>query len=124
VLPDPAFRTSTRLRRDHWVRVLGSDYSVQPRAIGRWVDVRADLTSVTVHLGHVHRVEADVGLLRQPEQLGAMVLAEAVDRASPAVAVDEGGETLATEPLGEPADLACRQVQDGRRLLERQLTGR
>ena len=49
VLPDPAFRTSTRLGRDHYVRVLGSDYSVQPRAIGRRVEVRADLASVTVH---------------------------------------------------------------------------
>jgi len=49
VLPDPAFRSSTRLGRDHWVRVLGSDYSVQPRAIGRRVDIRADLDLVTVH---------------------------------------------------------------------------
>ena len=48
LLPDPAFRTSTRLGRDHWVRVLGSDYSVDPRAIGRRVEVRADLDSVTV----------------------------------------------------------------------------
>ena len=49
VLPDPAFRTSIRLGRDHYVRVLGSDYSVEPRAIGRRVEVRADLTTVTVH---------------------------------------------------------------------------
>jgi Mu transposase, C-terminal domain len=49
VLPDPAFRASTRLGRDHWVRVLGSDYSVQPRAIGRRIEIRADLTTVTVH---------------------------------------------------------------------------
>ena len=51
VLPDPAFRTSTRLGRDHWVRVLGSDYSVEPRVIGRRIEVRADLTTVTVHCG-------------------------------------------------------------------------
>jgi transposase len=48
ILPDPAFRTSTRLGRDHYVRVLSSDYSVHPRAIGRRVDVRADLDEVTV----------------------------------------------------------------------------
>jgi transposase len=48
VLPDPAFRTSTRLGRDHYVRVLSSDYSVHPRAIGRRVEVRADLGEVTV----------------------------------------------------------------------------
>jgi transposase len=48
VLPDPAFRASTRLGRDHYVRVLGSDYSVQPRAIGRRVEIRADLDEVSV----------------------------------------------------------------------------
>lgn len=48
VLPDMAFRATTRLGRDHWVRVLGSDYSVHPRAIGRRVDIRADLTEVVV----------------------------------------------------------------------------
>jgi hypothetical protein len=49
VLPDPAFRSSLRLPRDHYVRVLGSDYSVAPRAIGRRVEVRADLETVSVH---------------------------------------------------------------------------
>jgi transposase len=48
LLPDPAFRTTIRLGRDHHVRVLSSDYSVHPRAIGRRVDVRADLEQVTV----------------------------------------------------------------------------
>lgn len=48
VLPDPAFRASTRLARHHSVRVLGPDYSVQPRAIGRRVEVRADLDEVVV----------------------------------------------------------------------------
>ena len=50
VLPDPAFQTSTRLGRDHYVRVLSSDYSVHPRAIGRRVDVRADLDVVRITL--------------------------------------------------------------------------
>lgn len=48
VLPDPAFRTATRLPRDHYVRVLGSDYSVHPRAIGRRIEVRCDLDEVRV----------------------------------------------------------------------------
>jgi len=48
VLPDPAFRTTIRLGRDHHVRVLGSDYSVEPRTIGRRVDIRADLDEVVV----------------------------------------------------------------------------
>jgi transposase len=51
VLPDPAFRTAVRLPRDHYVRVLGSDYSVHPAAIGRRVEVRADLETVTVTCG-------------------------------------------------------------------------
>ncbi len=50
VLPDPAFRTAVRLPRDHYVRVLGSDYSVDPAAIGRRVEVRADLATVRVTL--------------------------------------------------------------------------
>jgi hypothetical protein len=48
VLPDMAFRETIRLGRDHWVRVLSSDYSVHPRVIGRRVDIRADLTEVIV----------------------------------------------------------------------------
>jgi hypothetical protein len=48
ILPDPAFRATVRLGRDHWVRVLSSDYSVHPKVIGRRVDIRADLTSVVV----------------------------------------------------------------------------
>ncbi|MGH3372877.1 MAG: IS21 family transposase [Nocardioidaceae bacterium] len=50
VLPDPAFRTAIRLPRDHYVRVLSSDYSVHPRAIGRRVDIRADLDVVRIAL--------------------------------------------------------------------------
>ncbi|WP_425552966.1 Mu transposase domain-containing protein, partial [Lapillicoccus jejuensis] len=37
-----------RLGRDYYVRVDSSDYSVDPGAIGRFVDVRADLDQVTV----------------------------------------------------------------------------
>jgi len=43
ILPDPALRVSTLLRRDHYVRLGTCDYSVHPRAIGRRVEVRADL---------------------------------------------------------------------------------
>ena len=48
VLPDPACRETTRLGRDHWVRVSARDYSVHPRAIGRRVEVRVDLDEVVV----------------------------------------------------------------------------
>ena len=48
VLPDPAFRATTRVPRDHWLRVLSSDYSVHPRTIGRIVEIRADLDEVVI----------------------------------------------------------------------------
>lgn len=51
VLPDPAWRFSTRIARDHHVRVGTCDYSVHPRAIGRRVEVRVDLDQVIVMLG-------------------------------------------------------------------------
>jgi transposase len=46
VLPDPAWQISTRLPRDHYVRVDTNDYSVNPRFVGRRVEVRVDLDSV------------------------------------------------------------------------------
>jgi transposase len=48
VLPDPAWRETKRLGRDHWVRVGTCDYSVHPRAIGRRVEIRMDLDEVVV----------------------------------------------------------------------------
>ena len=46
----PSLGTSTRVRlgRDYYVRILGNDYSVDPRVIGRFVDVHADLDTVRV----------------------------------------------------------------------------
>jgi hypothetical protein len=37
-----------RLPRDHYVRVASNDYSVDPAVVGRFVDVVADPTSVTI----------------------------------------------------------------------------
>ncbi len=48
VLPDTSWRFSTRLPRDHYVRVATNDYSVNPRFIGRRVDVRVTLDEVIV----------------------------------------------------------------------------
>jgi len=36
-----------RLGRDYYVRIAGNDYSVDPSVIGRFVDVHADLTTIT-----------------------------------------------------------------------------
>lgn len=48
VAPDPALRFSLRLPRDHYVRVDTNDYSVNPRFVGRRVEVRVDLETVVV----------------------------------------------------------------------------
>jgi transposase len=48
VLPNVALRFSTRLGRDHCVRVHTCDYSVHPRVIGRRVEVRVELEWVVV----------------------------------------------------------------------------
>lgn len=51
VMPQLGWHTSTRLPRDHYVRIGSNDYSVDPVAIGRRVEVHADLTTVTIHWG-------------------------------------------------------------------------
>jgi transposase len=48
VVPDTSLRWSTRLPRDHYVRADTNDYSVNPRYVGRRVQVRVDLDSVVV----------------------------------------------------------------------------
>jgi len=49
--PLVGLRVRIRLPRDYYVRVFGNDYSVDPVAIGRMVDVVAELDHVRVHLG-------------------------------------------------------------------------
>ena len=48
VAPTLGWWLSTRLPRDHYVRLDSNDYSVDPVAVGRKVEVTADLTTVTV----------------------------------------------------------------------------
>jgi transposase len=50
VAPAHGFAGRVRLPRDYYVRVFGNDYSVHPTAIGRMVDVAADLDLVIVRL--------------------------------------------------------------------------
>lgn len=49
--PTVGWRTSTRLARDHYVRIASNDYSVHPSVIGRLVEVTADPEQVTVTCG-------------------------------------------------------------------------
>jgi len=48
VPPVTGWRHSTRLPRDHFLRLDGNDYSVHPTAIGRRVELCADLDRVQV----------------------------------------------------------------------------
>jgi transposase len=49
VAPVLGWRSTTRLARDHYIRLDGNDYSVAPAVIGRRVEVVADLARVRVH---------------------------------------------------------------------------
>lgn len=48
VAPATGWRSSTRLARDHYIRLDSNDYSVHPAVIGRRVEVIADLARVRV----------------------------------------------------------------------------
>jgi transposase len=48
VAPATGWRESTRLARDHYIRLDSNDYSVHPAVIGRRVEVIADLARVQV----------------------------------------------------------------------------
>jgi len=50
VPPVTGFTARVRLPRDYYVRMGSNDYSVHPQATGRFVDVTADLTTVTISL--------------------------------------------------------------------------
>jgi transposase len=49
VAPVAGWRLATRLPRDHYVRLDSNDYSVHPAAVGRRVEVTADLEVVRVN---------------------------------------------------------------------------
>jgi len=48
IAPVTGWRLATRLPRDHYVRLDSNDYSVHPSAIGRIVQVAADLERVQI----------------------------------------------------------------------------
>jgi transposase len=48
VAPVVGWRSTTRLPRDHYVRIDANDYSVHPSVVGRRVDITADLQRVVV----------------------------------------------------------------------------
>jgi transposase len=76
VAPVTGWRSTTRLARDHYVRLDSNDYSVHPAVIGRRVDVQADLSRVRVYCdGNVvadhERIWAKHQTLSAPEHVAA-----------------------------------------------------
>jgi transposase len=76
VAPATGWRSSTRLARDHYVRLDSNDYSVHPGVIGRRIEVLADLDRVQVLsegrlVADHERVWARHQTLSDPEHLEA-----------------------------------------------------
>ena len=74
VAPLLGFQARILLGRDYYVRVHGNDYSVDPSAIGRMVDIRADLHQVIVRLNGVllathQRVSGSGRLITDPDHV-------------------------------------------------------
>lgn len=91
VAPSTGWALSVRLPRDHYVRLDSNDYSVHPIAVGRRVEVRADLHVVTVTLGgrevarHA-RCWAKHQSITDPEHaLAAAIMRSAADGSRPPV---------------------------------------
>lgn len=76
VAPAIGWRSSTRLARDHYIRLDSNDYSVHPAVIGRRIEVVADLDRVKVFsdgktVADHQRVWAWHQTLTDPEHLEA-----------------------------------------------------
>lgn len=76
VAPATGWRSSTRLARDHYIRLDSNDYSVHPAVIGRRIEVVADLDRVKVFsdgktVADHQRVWAWHQTLTDPEHLEA-----------------------------------------------------
>ena len=98
VAPAHGFAARVRLPRDYYVRVFGNDYSVHPTAIGRMVDVVADLDLVIVRLEG--RVIAD-----HPRSWGTALTITDPDHVSAAARLREAFQTPRAS-LGIPTEAA------------------
>jgi transposase len=107
VLPDPSLRFSVRLPRDHYVRIDTCDYSVNPRFIGRRVDVRVTLDEVVatcagVEVARHARCLASHQTLLTPEhgQIARTMRVEAADTDIFAAAVVEERDLTVYDHIG------------------------
>jgi transposase len=118
VAPQVGLTARVRLARDYYVRVDGCDYSVDPRVIGRFVEVTASATQVQVRCaGRVvaahPRCWARHGVITDPAHQATaaqMRRALAVERHDRQRRVSVGG----TDPsCGPTAGAAARRHADG-----------
>ena len=96
VAPLTGWRQQIRLGRDYYVRVIGNDYSVDPAAIGRKIDISADLDHVRVRLGdwmvaEHHRAWTRQATITDPAHVEtAARLREQFQTPRPVTAADDG----------------------------------
>ena len=93
VLPETAWRFSTRLPRDHYVRVATNDYSVNPRFVGRRVEVTVTLDEVVAtcegtEVARHRRCLAKHQSLLQPDHARVLRAMRAEARAAEAFAAE------------------------------------
>ena len=122
VPPATGWRSSTRLARDHYVRLDSNDYSVHPAVIGRRVEVVADLARVRVLVRGAggRRPRAGLGLAPDHHRPGASGRGRAALRRQRAgmprpareAEVEQSAAWLTTTPRWAPATAGWR---DGRR---------
>jgi transposase len=113
VPPVTGWRSSTRLARDHYVRLDSNDYSVHPTVIGRRIEVTADLARVRVFcdgtlVGDHDRVWARHQTLTLPEHA---VAAKALRSARVGVLRPAAEPQVATRALSDYDD-ALGTTQD------------
>jgi transposase len=97
VAPAVGWRASIRLPRDHYVRLDSNDYSVHPRAVGRRIQLTADLERVLVALDGVEvarhpRCWADHQSITDPAHAAAAAELRRAHRRSTTAAVDTAVE--------------------------------
>ena len=90
-----------RLGRDYYVRVASNDYSVDPRFIGRFVEVHADLEHVTITSDgqsagrHVRCWASGHTITHREHVITAQGLRKSFQRPRPVVVVDDLHRDLA-----------------------------
>ena len=111
VAPATGWRSSTRLPRDHYIRLDGNDYSVHPSVIGRRIETVADLDRVRVFcdgrtVADHERVWAKHQTISDPEHVTAarMLRRERITLVRPAAEADVEIRCLADYDLALGVD--------------------